>query len=235
MKIETISGKTDRKVRIYKPVSEVVITKNGNWNGEKVEISRVSGAKGTHEQVSPRMLCEKLFEVASQGEGLFIDKNTGSRGIIAVGMDGAAALSDQRYLEVDLSSLDAAKSYEVYGMEDGEIVERVIVYHPITINSDETLKEYGVADKELGAFPLTDLVKIELIKTNGQSVTYTPTELMAKMEKENDLCAVQDTGAGEVAFYGFKTMALVAIADVETVKIEKSAGNSYELIFIDQA
>ncbi len=235
MKIETITGKTDRTVRIYKPVSEIIITKNGNLASEKIEIGRVNGAKGTHEQVSPRMLLADLFEIASQGEGLFIDKSTGSRGIVAVGMDGAAALSDQRYLEIDLTGLDSGKVYVVYGMEDGDIVERVIVYHPIVINADETLKEYGVTDKELGAFPFTSLEKLELVKTNGQSVTYMPEELKAKMEKENDLCSVFNDGAGEVAYYGFKNMALVDVSDVETVKVVKTAGAAYQIVFIDQA
>ncbi|WP_372934538.1 hypothetical protein [Mariniphaga sediminis] len=235
MKLESITGVTDAKVRVYKPVSEIMVTKNGNIGSEKVEISRVNGARGTNEQVCPRMELKELFEISAQGEGLYIDKNTGSRGMIRVGMVGAASLSDQRYLEIEFSGLTAGSVYTVYGMEDGEIVERVMVYHPIIINQDEELREFGVTDKELAAFPIANLEKIELVKTNGQTVTFTPEELKAKMEKENDLCAIYDTGAGEVAYYGYRNLALVYIMDAKSVKVHKTVGTGYQLIFIDQA
>ena len=235
MKLETITGVTESKVRVYKPVSSIMVTKDGNITVEKVEISRVNGVRGTVEQVCPRMELKEHFEISAQGEGLYIDKVGGSRGMIGVGMDGAASLSDQRYLEVELSGLVAGSEYVVYGLEDGEIVERVMVYHPIIINQDEELREFGVTDKELAVFPFTNMEKIELIKTNGQTVTYTPDELKSKMERENDLCSIYDTGAGDAAFYGFRDMALVSIMDVKTVKVTKTAGAAYQIIFIDQA
>ena len=235
MKLETITGVTEQKVRVYKPVSEIIITKDGNITVEKVEISRVNGTRGTNEQVCPRMELKEHFEISAQGEGLYIDKDTGSRGMIGVGMEGAASLSDQRYLEIELTGLVAGSTYVVYGMEDGEIVERVMVYHPIIINQDEELREFGVTDKELAAFPFANLEKIEVVKTNGQTVAFTPEELKAKMEKENDLCCVHDDGTTETAHYGFRDMALISIIDVRTIKVHKTAGAAYQLIFIDQA
>ena len=234
MKVKTITGVTDVKVNIHKPVSEVMITKNGNIGDEKIEVVRINGSRGSSEKVCPSMKLAKLFEIAAHDEGLYIDKSTGSRGLMKVGMDGAASLNEQRYLEVELSGLTAGSEYVVYGMEDGEIVERVMVYHPIIINSDVELSEYGVLDKELAAFPFANLEKVELVKTNGQSVTYTPEELQAKMEKENDLCCVFNDGGGEAAYYGYRDMAIVGLESVETVKVTKTAGNSYELVFIDQ-
>ena len=235
MKVESITGVTDCRVKIYKPVSEIMIVKDGNFGSEQVEIMRVNSTRGSNEQVCPRTEIVELFEINAQGEGLFIDKNSGSRGMISVGMDGAVALGAERYLTVEFSGLVAGSNYSVYGMEDGEIVERVMVYHPIIINQDEELREFGNNEKELLALPLANLVKVELVKNSGQTVAFTPEELKAKMEKENDVCSVYDDGGGEVVHYGYRNLALLSIIGVETIKIQKAAGNAYQVIFVDQA
>lgn len=234
MKIETVNGVTDIKMRVFKPVSGIIVTKDGNIADEKIEITRVNGARGEVETICPRMELKEHFEISAHGEGLYLDKDGGSRGLIGVGMGGAASLSSDRYLDLEFSSLEAGSTYVIYGLEEGEIVERTVVYHPIVINSDEELREFGLKDQEFAAFPFTGLVKVELFMTNGQTVTYTPEELKVKMENENDICCFEDDGAIETIHYGYRDMALVDITGAQSIKVHKSAGNAYQLIFIDQ-
>ncbi len=234
MKLEAITGVTDKKVRIYKPVSGIMITKDGNIGAEKIEISRVSAQRGSVETVCPRMELIKHFEISSQGEGLFIDSVDGSRGLIAVGMGGATALNDQRYLDIELSGLTVGSNYVIYGMEEGEIVERVIVYDPITINGDEQNRDFGIKDQEFVAVPIANLEKMELVMAGGQTVAFTLEELKAKMEIENDIVCLFKDGGGETMYYGYRNLALVSVEAVQTLKIHKAAGQAYQLIFIDQ-
>ncbi|WP_143525136.1 hypothetical protein [Labilibacter marinus] len=207
--------------------------KNGNWNGEKVEVNRVNGQTGTHDKCMPRLIMTNVFEIGSHGEGLFIDSDQESRGSIQVGMEGSIKLSDQRYLEIDMSSLESSKTYTVFGLEQGEIVEGLMSYHPMTINSDETEKVYGTTDKEEVALPLTGLEKVEMIRDNGQSMTYTPTELKALMEQENDMVAISTVSGTETAYWGYKNYALLDIEDIKEIRITKTAGAAYELILVN--
>nr|WP_319509409.1 hypothetical protein [uncultured Draconibacterium sp.] len=235
MKVDAITGVADKQVKIYKPVSGVMITKDGNIADEKIEITRVNGRRGEVETICPRMKLADHFEISAHGEGLFIDSNAGSRGLIAVGIAGAANLDDQRYLEIDLSGLAAGSNYVVYGMEEGEIVERVIVYNPIIINADEVNRDFGLQNQEFVALPIANLEKVELVMSGGQTISWTPEELKAKMEIENDICCLHYDGNEITMHYGYRNLALLDVSAAQVLKIHKTAGNAYGLTFIDQA
>lgn len=235
MKIESITGVGEKRLKAYKPISDLLITKDGHIADEKIEIYRVDGNRGGNETVCPRTELKELFEIAAQGEGMYVDSDVLSSGLIAVGMDGCASLTSSRYLEIELSSLVAGSNYEVFGMEDGEIVERVMVYHPIQINRDIETKEYENEGKELLALPFTGLDKVELVDHSGLSSTYTVQELKAKMRKENEVCCDYEDAAAPKTYFGFRDMAVISVVDVKTIKIYKDAATAYQLIFIDQA
>lgn len=234
MKLETITGVKDFKVRVHKPISGILIVKDGNVDAETVAITRVDGQRGAVEHVCPKMELSEHFEISAHGEGLYIDKNTGSRGLVAIGMNGAASLANDRYLDIELGGLTEAAEYIVYGMEEGEITGRLITYHPIIINRDVESRDFGIGEHEWVALPFTDLEKVELIGLGGESVTYLPEELKAKMETENDICALHDDGDAETIYYGYRDMALLKVEGIRTIKIHKTGGNSYQVIFIDQ-
>ena len=232
MKVLSFTGKTEEVLRIYKPISHIVVVKDDNFYEEKIEVNRVNGLTGSIEKCSPRMFMRNGFEIGAHGEGMFTDSELGSRGAFAVGMSGSVKLSDQRYLEVDLTGLNNTAQYTIYGLEQGDIVDDMLSYHPMVINSDETEKEYGTTDKELLALPIEGLTKVELVKDSGQAMTYTPDELMTLMEQENDLVCVKCQGGQETFHWGFMNYSLLDISDVKIVRITKEAG-AYEAVFLN--
>ncbi len=228
MKIKSFTGQTEIDgLRVHKPVVGIVIKADGALANETIEIKRLNQNTGANESICARTKVVDLAEIAAQKLGFFMISAAESIAFIAIA-DGGLKLDTDKYLEIEMGTLTAARNYEVYGLEDNNLQEKGFAYQRFTIPAGETLKKYMVGENELLAIPVAGLIGLKVWAKDGVTMEYNPTELKAIMNLEND---VVKTGTDLV--HGFGNYFLVNIDDIQELELETS-GVTYQFFMIDK-
>ncbi|TRX70528.1 hypothetical protein [Carboxylicivirga sp. M1479] len=228
MKIKTITGVSEFDgLTVNKPVVGIIVKANVALANETIEIKRINQHTGDNESICARTKITDLAEIAAQKKGFYVSNAADSLVIIAIA-NGGLRLDTDKYLELEFGSLNDTKTYEIFGLEDNNLVEKGFAYQRFTIGNGEDLKKYVIGDNELLAIPVTGLVGLKAWAMDGVTMEYTPTELKAIMNLEND---VVKTGGATV--HGYDKYFLVSIEDIREIEIETD-GNTYQFFMIDK-
>jgi hypothetical protein len=228
MKIKSITGVSEYDgLTVNKPVMGIIVKADVSLANETIEIKRINQHTGDNESICARTKIVDLAEIAAQKQGFYMLNVAESIAVILIA-EGGLRLDADKYLELELGSLNSAKNYELYGLEENNLVDKGFAYQRFTIANGEDLKKYVVGDNELLAIPVSGLVGLKAWAEDGVTMEYTPTELKAIMNMENDIVKT-----GAAVKYGYDKYFLVSIEDIREIEIETN-GDTYQFFMIDQ-
>ncbi|MBS2212149.1 hypothetical protein KEM09_12085 [Carboxylicivirga mesophila] len=228
MKIKSFTGQSEIDgLRVHKPIMGIVVKANTALANETIEIKRLNSATGENESICARTPIITMGEISSQLEG-FMSIAAGDSLAVVLIANGGLKLDTDKYLEIEMGSLDGTKQYDIYGLEENNLTDKAFKYERFTIPAGEDLKKYGVMDSDLLALPVTGLVNLKVWANDNVTMEYSPVELQAIANLENDIVKV-----GTTVKYGYDKYYLVSISDIKELEIETN-GNTYQFFMIDK-
>jgi len=228
MKIKAFTGQTEIDgLRVHKPVMAVIVKADKALANETIEIKRLNSATGDNESICARTPVITLGEISSQLEG-FMSIAAGESLAVVLIANGGLKLDTDKYLEIEMGTLTDTANYEIYGLEENDLTDKAFKYERFTIPAGEDMKKYGVDSAELLAVPVSGLVNLKAWADDGVTMEYTPTELKAIANLENDIVKI-----GSSVAYGYDKYFLVSIEDIKELELETD-GNTYQFFMIDK-
>lgn len=229
MKLKTVSSSQYiDSLKIYKPVSAVLIVKTGTTSSqfanEIIELKRINSKTGNTTHVFPKCKVIDVAEISSQGEGFYRQGVTRSSAILSFS-DTAVNLDNDKYIEVEFQSLSTSHTYTIYGIEASGAVDKIYVFNKMTVASGETVKKYVVGDNDLVALPISGIASLKVWTKDGATLEYQPDELSALMDIENDLINVNEKGATVSVKFGSENWYLLSLSQAKEFEIETTGGN----------
>lgn len=228
MKIKSFTGLNEVDgLRVHKPIMGVIVKANTALANETIEIKRLNSATGDNESICARTPIITMGEISSQLEGFMSIAAADSLAVVLIA-NGGLKLDTDKYLEIEMGSLDSTKQYDIYGLEENNLTDKAFKYERFTIPAGEDLKKYGVDNAELLAIPVTGLVNLKVWANDNVTMEYSPVELQAIANLENDIVKI-----GTTVKYGYDKYFLVSINDIKELEIETD-GNTYQFFMIDK-
>jgi hypothetical protein len=188
MKIGTYTGIASKQdEQIQKSIQNLIVTKNGTAAGFVDERISVTLKLLSGDIVSVPLSKIKDVGTFSQFESGYMLKqvlaggNVQSEISIKLTRGATIALQGNEYVSVELSNLDPASSYELFGFELTQSAREIFKYTANTIpaSADGIQREFTSPANAVALYiKNNDILKsIRLFGNNGKEVTYTPLEL----------------------------------------------------------
>lgn len=254
MKIISFTGVTENEnIRVFKPCGTILVKQvfpdgagqGGLVTNAKIRISIINSKTGSIEEVCPEMALRTLSEICSQSEGFQIwayqydaTHRVGSDNFgIILNRDNSVELDNDRYLDIKMTELSAACTYEIYTVEKGGIDAYSARYKRFFMANGELQKTITIDNADAIALPLQGVTEIKLYPITGSNVAiYTMEELTYLSRIQNDITIVEQRGFGDInptISYGVKNMVVVPVTQYKSVDILQSVGQAVEVIIID--
>lgn len=210
----------------HKPISQIVIRERFHANKHTpfpqtnvpyARLRLIDSARGSSEEAIPKMQLNHLSEISSKFEGFEVraggvtstvtkKKILSGEGIYSVLVgsidpDGnlcCVDLSNEKYLDLELSGLNPDAEYEIYGIEGFRVSPFIRRYSLMYLSRDEKQKNFKRGDNELLVLPLAGISEIQFYPENGRSFTLRQFELMHDAIKNNDIAIANMAHGGEL-------------------------------------
>ena len=227
MLIGKFTGLTEKaNMLFHKPISQIVIrekfkavneTPYPQSNVPYARIRLISSKMGSSEEAVPKMQLNHLSEISSKFEGFDTraggvlpegktDHVLSGEGIYTIqlgaitegGILSCVDLSNDKYLDLELSGLHKDAEYEIYGIEGYVISPFIRKYSLMYLSRDEKQKNFKKGANELLVLPLVGIDEIQFYPVNSRSFTLTQFELMHDAMKNNDIAIANIAHGGEL-------------------------------------
>ena len=210
----------------HKPISQIVIREKFHANKHtpfpqtNVPFARlrlIDSGRGSSEEAIPKMQLNHLSEISSKFEGFDVraggvtssvnnQKILSGEGIytILVGAIDTSGnlccvdLSNEKYLDLELSGLNPNADYEIYGIEGFRVSPFIRRYSLMYLSRDEKQKNFKRGANELLVLPLAGIDEVQFYPENGRSFTLRQFELMHDANKNNDIAIANLAQGGEL-------------------------------------
>lgn len=134
--------------------------------------------------------------------------------------DGAPILKEGETLQVKLSGLKSAKTYQMYATEDAVTVEHTFFFERKSISQEDTVKTINVENCDLCVIDLKPTIsEVTLRYRGGNTTRYTPFELQTISRDIDPVFAISSAGAVSQGLATKTTLPLVGVVEIEIVKI----------------
>jgi hypothetical protein len=178
-------------IDIKKPISHIGFKSNdAAWpDADNVTVDlRLVDSQNADEIVLCRDLpVKELCHISAHSKGM----NAASHWLFMVGFDGALNLNDSRYLRISVnaSAITAAKTIDIYGVENNNITDKAVQFKKIYIGTGQAEQTFGV-DKQV-ALGFDDdfgtmIDEIQLHFKDAAVGTYSPNEIAFLNLAEDD-------------------------------------------------
>lgn len=233
-------------LKIFKPIQYLVIKGRSisNFSSIKIRARVVNSMSGRVEEIIPSMKLQVLGEICSMNEGFFLRDGSNGDYLVNVMLHPTSAvyLSNDKYLEVDVTDNGASDAIEIYGLESN-VVDKDFVcrYNKFYMSAGELQKTFAVGENENLILPTISFSEITLQYNSGTSCSYTKEELGALMMLKNDLVfgynrsqSAADTSSEKQLVLGYASIFGLDVADVSDFTIKREdASEAFELVMID--
>jgi hypothetical protein len=193
--LSDLTGVTDKSgIRIFKPISGIGFYKNGEIlaNSEKIKIDLVNAQTGRTKSICPATEVRHLLEICSSGEGQHMNGISESYGIIDITSSRQAYdMAQGDYFVIELSNLEATKTYELFGIENPYTGGKLLKYDTQVIPVGEFQRNIVTNGALLVA---VDMYHLDRVKVNGSgfSCEMKFNELKMLALRDNDIVAVKE-------------------------------------------
>lgn len=136
--------------------------------------------------------------------------------------DGAIRLNEGESLNIKIDGLNPAKNYELYAVEDADVVETFYKFDRKSIASEDTVKTISVEKAELVVIDLKSSVSEVSVKyANGTTNKHLPFELRVI---SRDIDGIYAINQDNTVLQGHSTRVAIPSIGVNELEIVKTAG-----------
>lgn len=244
MKITQFKGSMEN-INVFKPVCGFLVNKV--LKGSKIRVRMIDSENGSTVEVIPSLPIEMLMEFSTYGEGSFLTMKDSTNeylsGFIKIS-DDAVALSNSRYLSVDITQpkSDGALT-ELYGFESTDVpVNFFYRYNSLYVGAGELTKSFQKGDHEVLAIPISleslseaQLDEVQLYTKNGTSPVYTIEELRFMALQNNDIVKVHfESDASKISDGSRAQWCIIDLEDVVSFDIKLKANpKGMNIVLVD--
>lgn len=202
MKIrQSFTGQTAQSdIQVQKPISHLLIKKTGAAAITDETISIVLQSGGTQYSIATKVKIKDIA-IISQFQAGYMGQKVSGADIISeylldiTGMDAGVKLKDNDYLSLDLAGLVGASAYEIYGIENINMVQAYVNYNTTVISGAESqTKSYSLNRTHQGIYIRNNsaLSRLRVFAENGKEASYEPVELLALAREINGITQMAD-------------------------------------------
>lgn len=236
-------------LKVFKPIQYLNIVAKSQSpvtdpRETKLRVRVVDSMTGRVDEIIPSINLDVLGEICSMNEGFYMfDMNHYSINIM-LHPTSAIYLSNDKYLEIDLTAdtyMDGT-NVTIYGLESPVIDKDFVCrYNKFYMAAGELQKTFVVGENENLIIPSASFDEIVLQYKNGSSCCYTKDEVVSLMMLKNDIVCVSDKvfhgsvgSATQQLILGCSSLVGLDIADVDNFTIKRTASTeAMEVIMID--
>lgn len=244
MQIKTITGATSaQSIKIQTPTQFVGIVVTGKDNNVDLLVSINRVKNGSVTNYINKMKVTELSEMLAKDSDYFAIEcsKTGSlyaKYMFELARDASLNLSEDDYLLIEFSGMDASSTYDIYSIGYGNLTERSIDYTRKFISQGQNVIEVNTKNYETLHLPDSAIVeKIQVQLENGKSYDLSDEELRLIQNERSGGLVVQiisdqealSTNAG---LSGYKSLLSLDLQGVELIKVFTD-GTEYEFYMND--
>lgn len=242
MKIANFKGNVSN-LKVFKPIQYLFLTGSElNMQRIKLRVRVVNSLTGRVDEIIPSISLDVLAEICSMNEGFYVQNVTQPNFELNVMLHPTSAvyLSNDKYLEIDITGNGENSDLTIYGIESAVIDKEFICrYNKFYMTAGELQKTFVVGENENLIIPRLSFDEVTLQYRSGSSCSYSEPELGAMMMLKNDIVRTPGrfgitAGGNDYVIYGNASMYGVDVSEVETFTIKRAESTSaFEVIMID--
>jgi hypothetical protein len=150
------------------------------------------------------------------------DENYKAIALCEIALDGSIFLAEKESIKIQLDDLRAPNTYDVYGVEEPDFTQKILMFEQKTVASEEYNKKIDLKGFDLCVLTLSETISdISMHFMNGQVVKYLPFELQTLSRDVDPIQSISDTG---VVTQNLSTRLVSNLLGVDYVEINKSQG-----------
>ncbi len=243
MLVNTLTGNTTYKQKVYTPISSLIYhLKSGAtvWTTEKINVW-LRKQNGTDVEVVKAQTVLEYMESMEEDDHVQILKNGNSDCLIQITGDPDLHLAfdidatNNEYFEINLTNCFSAKSYDLFAIEGFERVRNLQIQSLKTLQTDN--QKFNVGGYAMITMPLAELEKIIFKNTEGQTYERGVAEVkhLARLNGELKTLrepAGQDTGVSDylLTCYEPKTYISFDLDQIDQIEIYATNGYNFKLV-----
>lgn len=234
MKVIEFTGVTEKSAILLTKGFQVLelITDAVDFVNEEMEIELVDMISGKSTPIQRTEKIILLAEPCAQGGNL----RQQASALFEVSDGRDLELNANRVLRVNLSKLDAAKTYTLYAIESGIPMGTPIIWDPLYIANGVKLQKFPIADGSLLVLPKTDLADVRILYSDNTELRMDAAEMNFKAAATNGIIEVdaaqQPTKIGSNKAYIIDLNLLLPTGQtkrVTEIEVRLLLGNGYTM------
>nr|WP_314896780.1 hypothetical protein [uncultured Flavobacterium sp.] len=226
MKIKSITGVAkSEEITVTKSIGSLILAIDGlalyGLTTEKISIYIERGNGSNVILANKVLLIDFILASTFGGEATQSDGTYETIAVCELALDGGIFLAEKESIKIVLEDLDALKTYDIYGVEEPTLSNRLYHFEQKTVASEEFSKKVDVAGFDLAIMTVSATVSDVSYKfENGQIVKYLPFELQSLSRDIDPIQAIHGVEVNQ----GLSTRVSLPLLGVDSIEINKAQG-----------
>lgn len=245
MQVRQFTGATEQIGIVISKACQVLVIDisgamtEGDFNNEKIEISMVDFASGKEVTLLRKTDITTVREIVAQGGNPILQ----GLALIEVSDGRDLPLDANKVLRINLTDLNAAKTYTLYSIESGVSGGKAVVYEELTIAQGVTTQTISFPNGNLLALPKSQLKDVRVIYSDNSELRMTLREMEIKAIATNGIIRFAPTSAVDLSLKGSdmgSTFLVLIDLEFETKRVSQvevnltDNGQGYKMLKINE-